>query len=82
MVLELIFYPLFSLGRFIISLMPAANVANGGITGVFYEFLSIGLYFFGSAPFMLVISSVIFWIGVDLGWTTIEWAYRKIPGVS
>lgn len=82
MLLELIFYPLFSFARFILSLIPNFNGVNGEITGVFYELLSIGFYFFGAAPFMMVFASVVFWVGVDIGWTSIEWLYKKIPGVD
>ena len=82
MILELIFYPIFGLGRFIISLIPVNEGIQGGVTGVFYDLLSTGFYFFGSAPFMMVFGSVVFWIGVEIGWTSIEWIYKKIPGVD
>lgn len=83
MILELIFYPIFVFARFIISLLPNfSNNIDGGLTGSFYDLMSIGLYFFGVAPFMLVFASVVFWIGVDIGWTSIEWLYKKIPGID
>lgn len=82
MILEMIFAPLFMLGRFIISLIPSANYVNGSLTGTFYEFLHIGLYFFGAAPFVMCISMVIFWTMVDFTWSCIEWVYKKIPGVD
>lgn len=82
MIIELILYPIFSLCRFLISLVPQADSLTGGVTGVFYELLSTGLYFFGVAPFILTLHAVLFWVGVDLGWISIEWLYKKIPGVS
>lgn len=82
MLLEMIFAPLFMCGRFIISMIPSANYVNGSVTGTFYEFLHIGLYFFGAAPFIMCISMVIFWAGIELAWSIIEWLYKKIPGVS
>lgn len=82
MILEMIFSPLFILARFIISLIPSVNYVNGGLTGTFYEFLHIGLYFFGAAPFVMVISSVVLWTTAELSWSVFEWLYKKIPGVE
>lgn len=82
MILELVFAPLFMFGRFIISLIPNVDYSNGGVTGTFYEFLNIGLYFFGSAPFVMVISCVLVWTTVEISWSVIEWLYKKIPGVD
>lgn len=82
MILEMIFAPLFMLGRFIISLIPNVNYMNGGLTGTFYEFLHVGLYFFGAAPFFMVISSVVLWSAAEISWSVFEWLYKKIPGVN
>lgn len=82
MILELAFAPIFVFARFLISIIPNTNVSSGGIGGVFYELMSYGLYFFGVAPFVLVITTVLFWIAVDIGWICIEWVYVKVPGVN
>lgn len=82
MILELIFAPIFMFGRFIISLIPSVNYTNGSVGGAFYEFLRIGLYFFGAAPFFMVISCVILWTTAELSWSVFEWLYKKIPGVN
>ena len=82
MILEMIFAPIFMLGRFIISLIPNVNYSNGGLTGTFYEFLHIGLYFFGAAPFVMCIACVVLWTTAEISWSVFEWLYKKIPGVD
>lgn len=82
MLFEVLFAPFFVFGRFLISLMPNVTPVSGSIEGVFYHLLSTGLYFFGVAPFVAVINSVVFWIVVDFTWSVIEWCYKKIPGVD
>lgn len=82
MILEMIFAPFFMLGRFIISLIPSVNYVNGGVGGTFYEFLKIGLYFFGASPFVMVISCVVLWTTAEMSWSVFEWLYKKIPGIN
>lgn len=82
MILEFMFIPIFNLISLVISLIPSAEYTNGGFTNGFYSFINIGLYFFGSAPFLLVITNVLLWTGIELAWSIIEWIYKKIPGIS
>lgn len=44
--------------------------------------MEIGLYFFGSSAFCLVIASVVSWALVHFGWSIIVWLYKKVPGVN
>lgn len=82
MILEMIFAPLFMLGRFLISLVPSVSYQNGGVGGSFIEFLHVGLYFFGAAPFVMCISSVLLWSVAEVSWSVFEWCYKKLPGID
>lgn len=82
MIIAGLLIPVFALIDFIITLIPSFNTVSGTPFAGFYDFIGIGLYFFGTAPFILVISSVLFWSGVELAWSIIEWIYVKIPGVN
>lgn len=82
MIIELILFPFFKLISFVISLIPGVGSVNGVVSQSFYEFMKIGLYFFGSTSFCLVIASVVSWSVIHFGWAVIEWIYKKIPGVD
>lgn len=82
MIVMALLVPVFSLIDFIITLIPSFNTVSGTPFSGFYDFVGLGLYFFGTAPFVLVITSVIFWSGVELAWSIIEWIYIKIPGIN
>lgn len=82
MLLELIFAPLFLFINFLIGLIPNFQTFNSDVPQTFMDYVGYGLYFFGTTPFILVITCVLFWCGIELAWSIIEWIYRKIPGVS
>lgn len=82
MIIELILLPFFKLISFVISLIPSVSNVNGVVSQSFYDFMKVGLYFFGSSSFCLVIASVVSWSVIHLGWAIVEWVYKKIPGVS
>ena len=82
MLIELMLAPLWGLVGLVISLIPSLNCTNGTILQGFFDFLRIGLYFTGSIPFVLVLTNVLLWITVQIGWAIIEWIYKKIPGID
>jgi len=82
MILELMIAPIFIFIKFLVGLFPTITNESGAITKGFFDFLSMGFYFFGTAPFILVISSVLGWSLFEIGWSGIEWVYKKIPGVD
>jgi hypothetical protein len=79
---KLFFTPVFYFIEVIVKLVPNAVSINGGIGQSFYEYMGMGLYFFGSTPFTLVISCVLAWCQIQLSWIIIEWCYHKIPGIT
>ena len=82
MITELIFYPVFLLGKFVVGLFPQVSQSTGEIGQVFIDLLATGMYFFGKNTFLLITGSIVFWFTVGLSWSVIEWCYKKIPGVS
>lgn len=40
------------------------------------------LSFFPFEVWSVLISNILFWILIHIGWAIIEWIYKKIPGVS
>ena len=82
MIIEGLLLPIFILIDYIITLIPKFQQFTGTVDAAFYSYIGLGLYFFGTLPFVLVISSVLFWSGVDLSWGIIEWIYKKIPGIN
>lgn len=72
----------FSFVNFLITLFPSYHTFSGTPVTGFYDLVGLGLYFFGTAPFALVISSVVMWSAGELTWSLVEWVYRKIPGID
>ncbi|GFP78557.1 hypothetical protein [Clostridium fungisolvens] len=81
MLIELLLKPFFSLLNSIVYLLPSNNFTSPTMTGIF-DLLSKGLYFFGSATFILVIGNITFWSVAHIAWAIIEWVYKKIPGIN
>lgn len=82
MFLKLFFTPIFYLIKVLINLIPTAVDMQGSIGSSFYEYIGLGLYFFGSTPFILVITCVLSWCQIQLSWAIVEWCYHKIPGIT
>ena len=81
----MIFGVFFKLIDFVISLIPSIDSVHSmgfEIRVGFFDILRIGLYFFGSGTFTLVISSVVTFASINLGWAIIEFVLRKIPGID
>ena len=83
MILETIFGLFLNLIRVFvdfINLSPAVSLPDWGVnfTSLFLKCLS----FFPFDIWSILISNILFWIGVHFVWAVIEWIYVKIPGVS
>lgn len=48
----------------------------------FISVLQIGLYFFPADVLVIIIANVMFCNISLVGWSVIEWVYKKIPGIS
>lgn len=82
MIIELLLLPIVGLLNLIVSLVPDIGYSTISVVEIFRNFIALGLYFFGTTPFVLVLGSVVFWSGVHFAWAIIEWVYKKIPGVD
>lgn len=82
MIIEAIFNCIFFMVDLVISLIPSYQVV--ALTGVatFYNYISIGLDFCGTFPFISIVGNVLGWCAIDISWAVIEWVYKKIPGVD
>ena len=85
MILELILTPVFALIGVIINLIPDMSqreaLTGFDMTGLI-DVLAYGFYVFPFELFMIFIGNVLFWLGAQMVWAIIEWAYKKIPGVN
>lgn len=83
MILETIFGLFLNLIRVFVdfvNLSPAVSLPDWGIhfTSLFLKCLA----FFPFDIWSILISNILFWMGVHFVWAVIEWIYVKIPGVS
>lgn len=83
MILESIFNALFLIPHLLIGLLPVVNnLAIPNYLSTFLDLVAVPLSLFPIDLWLLLISNVIFWAGVQISWAGIEWVYKKIPGVS
>ena len=82
MIIGLLIVAMFTLVISIVNMIPDLSMVSSTVGQSFYHFISIGCYFFGTSNFILVITCVLAWAGIDLAWAVIEWAYKKVPGVD
>lgn len=81
MIVLLIIIAIFSLMNFLLSFLPVlSDLPLWGNSAM--RLLSYGLMFFPSDVWVVVITNITFWIGIQISWSIIEWVYRKIPGVN
>lgn len=83
MILETIFGLFLNLIRVFVdfvNLSPAVALPDWGVhfTSLFLKCLA----FFPFEIWSILISNILFWMGVHFVWAVIEWIYVKIPGVS
>lgn len=81
LIIELLCTPIFLLIKFVISLLPAFYEVPDFLTATL-DLLSKALYFFPADVFFVVIGNIMTWQFIHLGWISIEWVYKKIPGVD
>ena len=85
MITELLLTPVFWVLGAIVFLFPDLSFLDFFDSYSFQPFIDIISPAFAIYPywlFVLVISNVIFWIGIQFTWAVIEWLYKKIPGVN
>lgn len=81
MIIELLCTPVFALINFVISLLPTLYQVPDYMSATL-DLLAKALYFFPADVFFVVIGNILTWQFIHLGWISIEWVYRKIPGVD
>lgn len=81
MIIEGICLLIFGVVELVISLLPTIEVTTISNTSAI-ELLSWGLYFFPLDLWVICIGNIILWIIVQFTWATVEWVYKKIPGVD
>ncbi|MDR1617371.1 MAG: hypothetical protein LBR98_10325 [Syntrophomonadaceae bacterium] len=83
MLLKLIFDPIFSLLNLILQFIPKMESGEYlvDISG-YVDVIVFVFVFFPASLFTALVGNVLFWLEVQLGWSVIEWIYKKIPGVS
>ena len=74
-------YPLWLLVDFLISLIPSMPTVSSGFNAIL-DIIGYGCAFIGTSFFLGVIGNITFWMTTQLGWSIIEWCYKKIPGVN
>jgi len=80
-IIELLFAPIFSLLKFIISFLPSGFSLPSWLSDSI-SVVSRGLIFFPVDVWKVLIGNILFWLYAQLVWAIIEWIYRKIPGIS
>lgn len=81
MILEALLSPLFFLIKSLINFIPENYNLPEWIAST-VAILKIPLSIFPSDVWFVIIGNITFWLGVQVSWSVIEWAYKKIPGVD
>ena len=71
----------FNLITYLLDFLPAADfstIFNAEALSFFKNIISVMLYFFPSELFAVMLSSVIFWGGVQFVWAVIEFILKKV----
>lgn len=71
----------FNLITYLLDFLPAADfstIFNAEALGFFKNIISFMLYFFPIDLFAVMLSSVIFWVGVQFVWAVIEFILKKV----
>lgn len=82
MIVELLLSPIFLLIRGFIALIPDTGFSLPGWFLTFADVVRVGLSFFPSNVFIIIIGNIAFWLTLHMTWSIIEWLYKKLPGVS
>ena len=71
----------FNLITYLLDFLPAADfstIFNAEVLSFFKNIISFMLYFFPIDLFAVMLSSVIFWVGVQFVWAVIEFILKKV----
>ena len=79
MILEGLVAALLYIVDFLLGFLPDLTGFTSSGGELFSQLISLGLYFSGTLPFIAILSSVIFWVGVQFGWRIPVWIYEHIP---
>ena len=82
MLLGSIFNLIFGMVKFIVSFLPNLSKTNAEGESAALELIAIGLRFFPSDLWVLLLTNIITWTTIFFAWSIIEWVYKKIPGIS
>lgn len=82
MIVEFFLEVIFQVVYLIVEALPNAlfNIPNWGVQTL--KLVRIGLGLFPSDVWLLCVGSGILWFWAHLNWKTLEWIYKKIPGVN
>lgn len=81
MITEKILLALFSVANFVVGLLPDFASSNVGGSG-FSQFVGKALFFFPADVLVVGIGNIVLIATVGIGWSVIEWVYKKVPGVD
>ena len=81
MIIQLFMSPIFFLIECIFSFIPEGyNIPDWG--SHFLNLVSTALMFFPRSVYIIITTNIVFWLSANMIWAIVEWAYKKIPGVS
>lgn len=81
MIIQFMMYPLWILVYSVIGLIPVLATVPSGFDAIL-NIIGYGCAFIGTDFFLALLGNIIFWLTAQLGWSVIEWVYKKIPGVN
>lgn len=82
MIIETFLDIFFIIPQTILNLLPTLDWTIPSYIADTLDLLAIPMSIFPPDMWALMLSSVIFWSGIQFTWAGIEWVYLKIPGVS
>lgn len=85
MITSLLLTPIIALITWLISFFPSiqlGNVLTGDMLSMFTNVVSFVSFVLPLGYILTFLRLQLFWWGILLAWTAIEWIYHKIPGVS
>lgn len=81
MLIELLLVPIWVLIDLLINLVPEFVLGAYDFLSS-SKFLAYGIFLLPPGFWGLFLSSVTFWMSTHFVWGIVEWAYKKIPGIS
>ena len=82
MIIEAILSPIFKLIEYLFGLIRIGEIKLPGWFGDTMGLIADAMMFFPVDVWVAVLANVGFWLTIQFTWATIEWVYKKIPGVS